>query len=289
MAIARALAIRPRVLFADEPTGSLDSLTGEKVMSLLTGLAREQGTTVVLVTHDAGVAAYADRDVMVRDGRVTTDVEDWSYGVIQGRPAAGPEQRPGGALTRLIVTTLAVAAVGVAACCWRSSPSSTPSSDDSNRLCWECTQGTALAGHTLPSHGEAWNTTARTSTRDRPSSGWTWPPSARGRRCRPASSGCLGPAQYLASPALAHLIQTAPRDQLGDRFPGTLAGPIGDAALTGPNELVVYVGYDPATLARVPGTQWVTTIGTGVGAQVYTPVFRYAFATGVLSRSCSRC
>jgi putative ABC transport system ATP-binding protein len=73
VAIARALAIRPRVLFADEPTGALDSLTGEKVMSLLTGLAREQGTTVVLVTHDAGVAAYADRDVMVRDGRVTTD------------------------------------------------------------------------------------------------------------------------------------------------------------------------------------------------------------------------
>jgi putative ABC transport system ATP-binding protein len=74
VAIARALAIRPRVLFADEPTGALDSLTGEKVMRLLTGLAREQGITVVLVTHDAGVAAYADRDVMVRDGRVTTDV-----------------------------------------------------------------------------------------------------------------------------------------------------------------------------------------------------------------------
>ena len=73
VAIARALAIRPRVLFADEPTGSLDSLAGEKVMRLLTGLAREQGTTVVLVTHDAGVAAYADRDVMVRDGRVSTD------------------------------------------------------------------------------------------------------------------------------------------------------------------------------------------------------------------------
>jgi putative ABC transport system ATP-binding protein len=73
VAVARALAIHPRVLFADEPTGALDSLTGEKVMRLLTGLAREQGTTVVLVTHDAGVAAYADRDVMVRDGRVTTD------------------------------------------------------------------------------------------------------------------------------------------------------------------------------------------------------------------------
>ena len=71
VAIARALAIGPKVLFADEPTGSLDSLAGEKVMDLLTGLAREQGVTVVLVTHDARVAAYADRQVMVRDGRVT--------------------------------------------------------------------------------------------------------------------------------------------------------------------------------------------------------------------------
>jgi len=71
VAVARALAVGPRVLFADEPTGSLDSLTGEKVMDLLTGLAREQGVTVVLVTHDARVAAYADRQVMVRDGRVT--------------------------------------------------------------------------------------------------------------------------------------------------------------------------------------------------------------------------
>jgi putative ABC transport system ATP-binding protein len=69
--VARALVIGPRVLFADEPTGSLDSLTGEKVMDLLTGLAREQGVTVVLVTHDARVAAYADRQAVVRDGRVT--------------------------------------------------------------------------------------------------------------------------------------------------------------------------------------------------------------------------
>src|SRR2546421_10546624 len=64
VAVARALAIRPRVLYADEPTGSLDSLAGEKVMNLLTDLAREEGVTVVLVTHDARVAAYADRQVV---------------------------------------------------------------------------------------------------------------------------------------------------------------------------------------------------------------------------------
>ena len=61
---------QPKVLFADEPTGSLDTLTGEMVMDLLVGIAREEGTTVVLVTHDARVAAYADREVMVRDGKV---------------------------------------------------------------------------------------------------------------------------------------------------------------------------------------------------------------------------
>jgi putative ABC transport system ATP-binding protein len=60
------------VLFADEPTGSLDSLTGELVMELMTAAAREQGTTVVLVTHEPRVAAYADRKVVVRDGKVTS-------------------------------------------------------------------------------------------------------------------------------------------------------------------------------------------------------------------------
>jgi putative ABC transport system ATP-binding protein len=75
VAVARALAMAPAVIFADEPTGSLDSLAGEKVMELMTSLAREQGTTVVLVTHDARVAAYADREVMVRDGLVSMDME----------------------------------------------------------------------------------------------------------------------------------------------------------------------------------------------------------------------
>jgi len=70
VALARAVVAEPKVLFADEPTGSLDTLTGEMVMDLLVGIAREEGMTVVLVTHDARVAAYADREVMVRDGKV---------------------------------------------------------------------------------------------------------------------------------------------------------------------------------------------------------------------------
>ena len=75
VALARALVSGPKVLFADEPTGSLDTLTGELVMDLLVGLAREEGSTVVLVTHDARVAAYADREVMVRDGKVINRAE----------------------------------------------------------------------------------------------------------------------------------------------------------------------------------------------------------------------
>jgi putative ABC transport system ATP-binding protein len=70
VAVARALVARPRVIFADEPTGSLDSLSGERVMDLLVDCARAQDTTVVLVTHEARVAAQADREVVVRDGRV---------------------------------------------------------------------------------------------------------------------------------------------------------------------------------------------------------------------------
>ena len=72
VALARGLVAGPELLFADEPTGSLDSVSGELVMDLLKAAAREHGTTVVLVTHDARVAAYADREVIVRDGTVGT-------------------------------------------------------------------------------------------------------------------------------------------------------------------------------------------------------------------------
>ncbi|MFG2214940.1 ABC transporter ATP-binding protein [Streptomyces sp. NPDC087769] len=74
VAVARALAASPKVIFADEPTGALDSLNGERVMELLTEAARSANVAVVLVTHEARVAAYSDRDVTVRDGR-TRDLE----------------------------------------------------------------------------------------------------------------------------------------------------------------------------------------------------------------------
>jgi putative ABC transport system ATP-binding protein len=68
VAVARALVAGPTVVFADEPTGSLDSVAADEVMELLVDAAREQGTSVLMVTHEPRVAAYADRTVMVRDG-----------------------------------------------------------------------------------------------------------------------------------------------------------------------------------------------------------------------------
>jgi len=69
VALARGLVGEPAVLFADEPTGALDSLNGERVMDLLTDAARSTNAAVVLVTHEARVAAYSDREIVVRDGK----------------------------------------------------------------------------------------------------------------------------------------------------------------------------------------------------------------------------
>ncbi|WP_263120611.1 ABC transporter ATP-binding protein [Cellulomonas fimi] len=74
VAVARALITGPQVVFADEPTGALDQATGHDVMRVLTSTCRLAGATLVVVTHDAQVAAWCDRRVEVRDGRVVADV-----------------------------------------------------------------------------------------------------------------------------------------------------------------------------------------------------------------------
>lgn len=73
VALARAFVVRPAVLLADEPTGSLDFATGEKVMELMFELNREAGTTLVLVTHDRGIAARCDRQLRIEAGRLAHD------------------------------------------------------------------------------------------------------------------------------------------------------------------------------------------------------------------------
>ncbi len=85
VAIARALANRPRLLLADEPTGNLDSRTGGEILDLLQRLVREEGLTMLLVTHDMGVARHAERIVHLRDGEIQSIEEP-------GAPTPEPER-----------------------------------------------------------------------------------------------------------------------------------------------------------------------------------------------------
>ncbi|HEV2258380.1 MAG TPA: FtsX-like permease family protein [Streptosporangiaceae bacterium] len=183
------------------------------------------------------------------------------------------------ALTRLLVITGAVA-IGVALLLSVLAEFHAFQTE-SNRPCWECT-GTAPLSSPLPDHGLAANYSVdfyQGQTLERLDVAALGP----GAPVPPGISRLPGPGEYYASPALAHLLSMVPADQLGDRFPGRLAGTIGDAALTGPGELVVFAGYTPRALANIPGTGWVTAIGTAPGREVFTPFFRYAFATGVLA------
>ena len=73
VAVARAFVARPRLLLADEPTGNLDGATGRQVMDLLFGLARSDGATLILITHDMGLAERCDRILRIADGLVVGD------------------------------------------------------------------------------------------------------------------------------------------------------------------------------------------------------------------------
>ena len=92
VAVARALVGGPRVLFADEPTGARDSLAAEQTMQALTRAARSAGAALIIITHDPRTAAYADREVIVRDGRLSA-----GSGLVEADPAgpAGPIEPAG--------------------------------------------------------------------------------------------------------------------------------------------------------------------------------------------------
>ena len=93
--IARALSTEPRLLLADEPTGSLDTQRGREVLELLRGLCREQGVAAVLVSHDPMAALYADRVFTLRDGRLSNYETDRSY----AQPAMRAATERAGGLT----------------------------------------------------------------------------------------------------------------------------------------------------------------------------------------------
>jgi putative ABC transport system ATP-binding protein len=83
IAIARAVVGDRRLLLADEPTGALDTISSDEIVSLLAGLARDHGTTVVMVTHEPRLASWADRTVFLRDGRLVDDSGDITSGATQ--------------------------------------------------------------------------------------------------------------------------------------------------------------------------------------------------------------
>jgi FtsX-like permease family protein len=193
-------------------------------------------------------------------------------------------------LTRLILTA---AAVGIGIALLLSVFAEFHAFQVSNgRQCWECT---ARGGP-----GEGKPGAGRQSQSGPASDTVLWNYSAdyfRGQTIERLDLAALGPhapvppgisrlpgaGQYYVSPALAALLRSVPRDQLGDRFPGSQVGTIGDKALSGPDELVIFVGYAPAKLAAIRHTERVTTITAGAGKQVWTPYFRYAFVVGVLA------
>jgi len=195
------------------------------------------------------------------------------------------------AMVRLVITAAAVA-VGVALLLGVLAEYHAFQAN-ANQACWSCTTGQPVPSP-LPSHGELWNDSVdfyqgQTITR------LDVAPLGANAPVPPGITRLPAPGEYYASPALAALLAAVPADELGDRFPGHLAGTIGDAALKGANDLVIYIGYTPAGLTAlpgvpaaskggpVPGTQWVTSISTAPAAEVFTPFFRYAFGIGVLA------
>ena len=183
------------------------------------------------------------------------------------------------ALVRLLVTAAAVA-VGVAIMlCVLADFHAFVTTD--NRPFWEGTQPMA-SGQRSVANVELWNYS------DEVFKGQTierLDVAALGRRAPvpPGISKLPVAGQYYASPALAALIRSTPRDELGARFPGSMAGTIGHAALTGPTEFVVYVGEPASRLAGLPGTIRVDKISTATGRQVWSHYFRDAFIVGAIA------
>jgi FtsX-like permease family protein len=183
------------------------------------------------------------------------------------------------ALVRLVITAAAVA-VGVALLLGVLAEFHAFQAN-AGQPCWSCTTG-AVVPSPLPSHGELWNNSAdfyqgQTISRlDVASLGARVP-------VLPGITRLPAPGEYYASPALAALLRTVPAGQLAERFPGHMAGTIGDAALNGTNDLVVYIGRTPAQVAGLLGSSWVTSISPAPAPEVFTSFFRYVFGFGVLA------
>jgi hypothetical protein len=154
----------------------------------------------------------------------------------------------------------------------------------SNRPSWESTTGNPVAGPTVGATAgtELWNYSESLfeghfiETLDVAALG-------SGAPVIPGLTGLPAPGTYDTSPALAALLRSVPADQLGGRFPGTQAGTIGDAGLSGPQALVIVVGYTPTRLAALPNTVEVNQIFSGRQVQGTTNIYRMAFIVAAVA------
>jgi hypothetical protein len=151
------------------------------------------------------------------------------------------------------------------------------------RTCWECTRGTAPSGGDLDAarDGALWNVhedyyAGRLIKRlDAAALGSKAP-------VIPGLSRMPDPGRYFASPALAALLDSSPREQLADRFPGTRAGLIGQAALSGPDELAIVVGRTPQQVAAMPGARQVDEIATEPAVDENADLYRFGFGVAAV-------
>jgi len=152
-----------------------------------------------------------------------------------------------------------------------------------NRQCWECTNGSSITAtrYGADPKAELWNYSedyyeGRTIKRLDVAALGPQAPVIPGLAKLPAAG------QYYASPALVGLLGSVPRDELGNRFPGSQAGILGDAALTGPDELVIVVGYSPAQLAALPATVQVDAVSTAPEINSVKNVYRFGFSIAAI-------
>ena len=160
-----------------------------------------------------------------------------------------------------------------------------------DRPCWECTQGAPFSATAVPTTGLLWNYSDDTFEGHRIerldvaalSPGSPGSPVIPDSPVIPGLTRLPAAGTYDVSPALAALLRTVPADELGDRFPGTQAGQVGDAALSGPDELVVVIGHAPAQLAAYPGTRYVTAVATAHSDISTSRVYTYGFDLGAIA------
>lgn len=178
------------------------------------------------------------------------------------------------ALLRLVVTSLAVG-MGVAILLGVLAEFHAFQAT-SNRPSWESTQGTSVSTAAAVPGAELWNY-SENIYKGRFVEQLEVAALGAGAPRIPGLSQIPSAGQFYASPALSQLLQTVPADELGDRFAGQQAGLLGDAALSGPNELAIVIGYSPSQLAALPGTVQVTRIAHAPQLKGTTNLYRLGF------------